>query len=81
MRRDSFLRCYLEAWVYWIILNVVFTMIDYGRAQWMGENVELVSITRLGQFTDLFLLVAQGILLIPLFAAILVGIRRNTASK
>ena len=76
--RDSFLRCYVEAWFYWIVLNAV-----AGVAFWLvgmllqrpvkpGPFAWLTDIAR-----DPLILIAFGVLVIPLFAAILVGSRRN----
>jgi len=75
--RDSFLRCYLEAWLYWVILNAV-----GGIAFWLvgtllqrpiipGPFAWFMDVAR-----DPVLLILQGVILMPLFAALLVGSRR-----
>jgi hypothetical protein len=77
-QRDSFLRCYVEAWLYWIVLNAV-----TGIASWLiGTLLQRpVNPRPFAFFTDAardpVILIALGVLVIPLFTAILVGSRRN----
>lgn len=76
MRRDGFVRCYLEAWAYWIGLNLLGAAIDAvtdGRLRLPG-----ISFLQLDRLFDPLFLAAQGLLLIPAFAGMLVGIRRPT---
>ena len=76
MRKDSFLRCYVEAWVYWIGLNLIGSLIGWVTDGWFG--LPTIPYSQLGLLFEPVSLIAQGILLIPLFAAILVGRRRST---
>lgn len=75
--RDSFLRCYVEAWLYWVVLNAVggFALWLVGTLQQRPGNPSpfawLTDVAR-----DPVLLIAQGVLVVPLLAAILVGSRR-----
>jgi hypothetical protein len=76
MSKDSFLRCYVEAWVYWIGLNLAGSLIGWLTVSLL--NLPTISYSQLSLMFEPFSLIAQGMLLIPLFAAILVGIRRST---
>ena len=76
MRKDSFLRCYAEAWVYWIGLNLIGSLIV-----WLTDSLlalPTIPYSQLGLMFEPLSLAAQGIILVPLFAAILVGRRRST---
>jgi uncharacterized integral membrane protein len=76
--RDSFVRCYIEAWFHWIVLNAV-----GGIAFWlMGTLLQRpVKPGPFAWFTDAardpLILIVVGVLVIPLLTAILVGSRRN----
>lgn len=78
LARHSFLRCYAEAWLYWLLLNVAFVIGEWIQAKVTGEAFDALSVTRLGMFTDPVLIAVQSVVTIPLFAAILVGIRKPT---
>ena len=51
---------------------------EWMKAKVSGEAFNPLSVTRLGMFTDPVLIIVQGIVTIPMFAAILVGIRKPT---
>jgi hypothetical protein len=78
LRRDSFLRCYLEAWVYWIGLNAVGGVAFWFAGKWTELSGYPTPFSHLARMADPTLLIAQAIITIPLFAAILVGSRRST---
>ena len=75
MKRDGFLRCYFEAWVYWIARNLIGAVIG-----WLSIGVfklPTVPPSQLALWLEPGALVAQSVMIIPLFAAILVGSRRS----
>jgi hypothetical protein len=76
VRNDSFLSCYVEAWVYWIGLNLIGSMIGWVTDSFFG--LPSIPYSQLGLLFEPVSLIAQGVLLIPLFAAMLVGSRRST---
>lgn len=76
MKKDSFLRCYGEAWIYWIGLNLFGSLIGWLTDSAFG--LPSIPYSQLGLMFEPVSLVAQGVLVVPLFAAILVGTRRST---
>jgi hypothetical protein len=73
-RRDSFWRCYLEAWVFWIGLNIVGELV-FGLLDPPGFPPPFYHLALL---VEPGVLIAQGLMIVPV-AGILVGSRRPTA--
>ena len=83
MRKDGFLRCYLEALALWIGGNVLLA-IAVSVAEsigWKSNPLDQTFGDRVAQVFDPFFLLASGIICVPLFAAILVGSRRTTGAR
>ena len=76
MRRNGFLRCYVEAWAYWVGLNLLGSLIGWLTDTFFG--LATIPYSQLDLMFNPFSLFAQGIFLVPLFAAILVGSRLST---
>ena len=83
MKKDGFLRCYLEASAYWIGGNAILAAVEsITAALGLSENpLSLNLIDRLVRLFEPTFLMASGIMIVPLFAAILVGNRRATGTS
>jgi len=74
--RDSFLRCYLEAWALWLGGNVLIGWFEYFRAKF-ARQLAPHPFGFVEQLSDPAFLIANA-LLVVLFAAVLLGHRRPT---
>jgi hypothetical protein len=76
--RDSFLRCYVEAWFLWLALNMVGGVASWLTGTVLGRPVVSDPFSWIAEIVrDPVLLLADGILVVSLLAAILVGSRRS----
>jgi hypothetical protein len=77
LKKDGFLPCYVEALAFWIGGNVLLAFVESALllVGWRSNPLGYTLADRLVRVYEPNFLVASGVLIIPLFAAILVGSR------
>jgi len=82
LRRDNFFRCYLEALAYWLAGIAVMDVIEAIAVSlsWLQNPLGYSLGDRLAQTFNPVFLVMSGIMIVPLFAALLVGSRRSSGT-
>ena len=74
------MRCYCEAWIYWIAGNAALAIGLWLKGPAGDRTGEHAPFLHLQLLAEPGALIAQAILTVPLFAALLVGARRPTGS-
>lgn len=78
-KKDSFIRCYVEAWAFWLSGNILIDWVEYLGAK-IGRELAPRPFGFVEKLSDPFFLISNA-LLVALLAAMLIGHRRPTGAS